>query len=282
MEQGKQMLLKIILLLPGILCCIPIFYQITGSIISQGQIKEFLTPIFIGGEEYAKWTIVPQYPTFMQYYKLLFQTPAFFILFWNSVNIVLCIIGGQMVIGVPAAWAFAVFNVPGKKLLFSIYIALMLIPFQVTMLSSYIILGKLQLLDTQGAVIFPAIFSTLPVFIIYGCFRQIPTALFEAAQMDGASAWYIFRKIGLPLSKLGILSAIILGFMEYWNMFEQPMAYIERKVLWPLTLYLPELSWNQAGTAFCVSIFTLLPSTLVFLSGQNYLEQGIIYPGITE
>ena len=73
---------------------------------------------------------------------------------------------------------------------------------------------------------------------------------------------------------------MVLGFLEYWNMMEQPMAFLEDKSLWPLSLYLPEITWDQAGYAFFASLLMLLPSVFVFMTGQDYLEQGIIYSGL--
>ena len=150
------------------------------------------------------------------------------------------------------------------------------------MLSSYLVLNKLSLLNTHQAIILPAVFATFPVFLSYGGFRSIPHQLFEAARMDGASEFRIFMKLGLPLGKSGLLSAMVLGFLEYWNMLEQPMAFLEDKSLWPLSLYLPEITWAQAGYAFCASVITLIPAVFVFVLGQDYLEQGIIYSGLKE
>ena len=138
------------------------------------------------------------------------------------------------------------------------------------------------MLDTPAAVILPAVFSTFPVFLTYGGFRCIPVQLFEAARIDGAGEWRIFWKLGVPLGKSGLLSAMVLGFLEYWNMMEQPMAFLENKALWPLSLYLPEITWAQAGYAFTASIITLIPAVFVFVWGQDYLEQGIIFSGLKE
>lgn len=158
----------------------------------------------------------------------------------------------------------------------------MLLPFQVTMLSSYLVLDRLLLLDTHGAIILPAVFSTFPIFLSYGGFRQIPEQLLEAARIDGAGEFLIFIRIGLPLGKSGLLSAMVLGFLEYWNLMEQPLAFLSVKSLWPLSLYLPEITWTQAGFALCASFITLIPAAFVFVMGQDYLEQGIIYSGLKE
>ena len=102
----------------------------------------------------------------------------------------------------------------------------------------------------------------------------------ESARIDGAGEVCVFFRIGLPLGRGGILSAMTLGFLEYWNLMEQPLAFLESKELWPLSLYLPEISWQQAGYAFAASLITLIPPVFVFLMGQEYLEQGIVYAGL--
>ena len=290
--KGKKINLKIsdnikrgvsasLLLLPGILVVLPVVLLVTGSVMDQYELAELLKPIFREkgpGEAFLfiSWRLVPDYPSFANYGKLLFLSPQFFVLFWNSVKMVLLILAGQLLTGVPAAWAFAAYQNRFEKLLFTLYVVLMLLPFQVTMLSSYLVLNGFSLLNTHSAVILPAVFSTFPVFLCYGGFRGIPMQLFEAARVDGATELFLFFKIGLPLGKSGILSALVLGFLEYWNMMEQPMAFLDDKSLWPLSLYLPEITWERAGFAFCASIITLIPASFVFVLGQDYLEQGII------
>lgn len=271
-----------LILLPTLLVCLPIILLVTGSVMSNGELRQHLSPVFSDALDYISWKIVPDYPTFENYGRLLFMTPQFFVLFWNSIKMVACILAGQLLVGVPAAWAFAVYKVKGSRALFALYIVLMLLPFQVTMLSGYLVLNRLGLLDTQQAIILPAVFSTFPVFLTYGGFRCIPMQLLEAARIDGAGEFRIFCTIGLPLGKSGLLSAIVLGFLEYWNMMEQPMAFLENKSLWPLSLYLPEITWAQAGYAFTTSIITLVPAVFVFIWGQDYLEQGIIFSGLKE
>lgn len=281
-EGIKKAVIIMLLILPVVLVILPIVLLITGSVMDPYELKEYIRPVFTESMEFISWKLMPDYPTFENYGKLLFMTPQFFVLFWNSIKITAWILIGQLLVGVPAAWAFAVYRVRGSKILFALYVVLMLLPFQVTMLSSYLVLNRLSLLNTQQAVILPAVFSTFPVFINYGGFRSIPEQLIEAARVDGAKELTIFFKVGLPLGKSGILSAMVLGFLEYWNMMEQPMAFIEEKALWSLSLYLPEITWAQAGYAFCASVITLIPAVFVFIMGQDYLEQGIIYSGLKE
>ncbi|MDE6213702.1 MAG: carbohydrate ABC transporter permease [Lachnospiraceae bacterium] len=278
----KREFIAFLLLLPAVFVCLPIIMLVTGSVMSNGELRQHLSPIFSDALDYISWKIMPDYPTFENYGKLLFMTPQFFVLFWNSIKMVGCILAGQMFVGVPAAWAFAAYQVRGSRALFALYVVLMLLPFQVTMLSSYLVLDRFSLMNTHSAIILPAVFSTFPIFLSYGGFRAIPPQLFEAARIDGAGEWRIFIQIGIPLGKSGLLSAIVLGFLEYWNLMEQPLAFLEDKALWPLSLYLPEISWTQAGFALCASFITLIPAAFVFVLGQDYLEQGIIYSGLKE
>ncbi len=273
---------KCLLFLLGILFVIPVFLVLSGTILSRYELKEILTPLVSGTGEFIRWKFFPQYPTFEHYVRVLFYTPQFFVVFWNSVKIVAVILAGQLFLAVPAAWAFAVYRFRFRKLLFTLYVVLMLMPFQVTMLSSYLVLDGLHLVNTHGAIILPAVFSTFPVFLIYRGFCELPKGIIEAARVDGAGELRIFLEIGLPLASGGILSAAVLGFLEYWNLMEQPLAFLENKALWPLSLYLPEIGLDQAGYSFVASAITLIPPVFVFLAGQEYLERGIAASALKE
>lgn len=277
---------KILTVLLGILALIAIFpvvFLAVGSFMGKVELKELLLPVMDSNVKgYASWKLFPGYPTLRSYVEVLLDSPEFFIMFWNSVKLTGGILAGQLLVGVPAAWGFAKFSFPGKKLLFTIYIAMMMMPFQVMMLSNYLVLDQLRLLDTLLGIILPAVFSTFPVFIMYRFFEGIPDALLEAARLDGAGELRLFFRIALPLGSPGVISAMVLGFLEYWNMIEQPMAFLKTKELWPLSLYLPNITLEKAGVAFTASVVVLLPALLVFMAGQDYLEQGIIASALKE
>ena len=281
-KNWKKFVIKLMLYAVGALFCAPVLFLLSGSIMSRYELTQSLLPLMADNEELISWTLFPDYPTFEHYFRILFQTPQFFVVFWNSMKIVCLVLAGQLFVAVPAAWAFAVHPFKGRKLLFTLYIVLMLMPFQVTMLSSYLVLNKLELLNTHGAIILPAVFSAFPVFLIYRDFCNLPKGLIEAARIDGAGEWMIFRKVGLPLASGGILSAGVLGFLEYWSLIEQPMAFLEDQMLWPLSLYLPEIGPEQAGYSFVAAVITLVPAVFVFLAGREYLEQGITASAVKE
>ena len=262
---------------------IPVLLLFAGSFMGADEVYEKIGPVLIeGSEEKARRFILPEYPTLRPYVELLLDSPAFFVMLWNSIKIVIPILIGQMLVAVPAAWGFAKFRFPGRRPLFLCYIVLMLMPFQVTMVSNYIVIDALNLMDTRLAVILPAVFSTFPVFIIYRFFKCIPDSLSEAAAIDGAGHFNIFIHIGLAGGSPGIASAAILGFVEYWSMIEQPLTFIKDKSLWPLSLFLPWSSGNEVAVTLTASIMILVPPLLVFLVGQQYLERGIQAVGLRQ
>lgn len=266
----------------AIIAIIPILLVLSGSIMSNYELSENLRTIVFETDEFIRWKWIADYPTGKHYRNLLLYMPSFYVVFWNSIKLVLCILVGQMLFAVPAAWAFAVYSFRFRKTLFTVYIVLMLMPFQVTMLSNYLVLDALHILDTHKAIILPAVFSTFPVFLIYRGFRNLPEEILDAARVDGSGEWRIFLHIGLPLSSSGILSAMVLGFFEYWNLIEQPLAFLQNKTLWPLSLFLPEIGMEQAGYAFAASVITLIPVVFVFLLGRDHFEQGIVSSALKE
>ncbi|MDO4545483.1 MAG: carbohydrate ABC transporter permease [Bacillota bacterium] len=261
----------------------PVAFLLTGSLMNPSELQENLAPVVSGADEtYASWSLLPFAPTLQSYVKVLLEQPEFFVVFWNSVKVTLGVLAGQMLFGVPAAWAFAQYEFKGKKVLFTMYIIFMMLPFQVLMLSEYLVLHNLLLIDSLWALIIPGVFSTFSVFVIYNFFRGIPRNILEAARLDGAGEFRLFIQIGLPLGKTGIIAAMTLQFLEYWNIIEQPMVFLEQKSLWPLSLYLPSITLENAGQSFVASVITLIPALFVFFYGKDHLEKGIIASAVKE
>nr|WP_207738627.1 carbohydrate ABC transporter permease [Anaerotruncus colihominis] len=278
----KKGLLLLFLIILAVAVWFPLAFLLGGSFMGTQEVLQKLGPVLGDMKGFASWSLIPQYPTLRPYVELLLDSPQFFVMFWNSVRLTAGVLFGQMIVGVPAAWGFARYDFPGKGALFTLYIVLMLMPFQVTMVSNYLVLNRFSLLDTHMGIILPAVFSTFPVFIMYRFFRGIPRSLIESARLDGASEWQIFWRIGLPLGSAGVMSAMVLSFLECWSMIEQPMTFLKNRSLWPLSLYLPDIAADRAGLALAASVTALIPAILVFLYGQTYLEQGIIAAGVKE
>lgn len=279
MEKTKTVLIALGLGILTFLICFPIWIAVTGTFSAQWELERNLAPVFMGTEGTADWPLLPAAPTLKSLVEVLLDSPGFFAMFWNSVIISACILAGQLLVDVAAAWALARFPLKGKKTILSLYIVLMLMPFQVLMFPQYLVLKDLNMLDTLGAVIFPAVFSTFPVFLLHRFFKAIPQEIIEAARLDGAGELRIFCQIGIPMGAPGILSVCILTFLDSWNMIEQPMTYLKTKSLWPLSLFLPEIGMAEMGVGFGAAFLMLIPALLLFLGCQEHLEQGIAMSG---
>ena len=279
----RRFLMGALLLLLALTIWVPLWLLISGSFMGSQEMGENLAPILKTGKTgYALWPLLPQYPTFRSYVELLVDSPQFFTMFWNSCIQVFPIILGQVLIGAPAAWAFGRYRFKGRKALFSLYMILMMMPFQVTMVSNYLVLDSLHLIDTIWSIIIPGAVSTFPVFVMTRFFAAIPESLMEAASLDGAGALLTFWHIGIPVGAPGILSAVVLGFLEYWNALEQPLVFLKEQTRWPLSLYLPTVTTDNAGASIVASVIMLIPALLIFLFGQKYLEQGISASGLKD
>lgn len=261
---------------------VPVLVMFPNSFMGPEELKAAYGGVLGGGGQAVQMELLPVYPTLRPYVELLLDSPDFFVMFWNSVKQVVPILLGQVLVGMPAAWAFGRYRFTGRRILFLLYMILMIMPFQVTMVSSYLVLSNLSLMDTHLAIILPGVFSAFPVFIMQKFFHSIPDALVEAAMVDGAGQLKIFLHVGVPLGMPGNMASVLLNFLEYWNAIEAPMTFLKTKAKLPLSLYLPQITTDQVGSSFAASIVMMLPAVLIFLWGQEYLEQGIVASGLKE
>lgn len=261
--------------------CLVIWLLFTGALMGGGETAKGLGGIFDGTTP-VHWPLLPNSPTLQPLVEVLLDTPEFFVMFWNTCLLTFPQLLGQFLLAGPAAWAFSRFTFRGRTAFFTIYTILMLLPFQVLMVPDYLVLDKLGLMDTAWSIILPGAVSTFPVFIMKKGFDSIPASVLEAAELDGAGAVMAYIRIGLPLGVPGILSALLLSFMEAWNAIEQPLVFLQDKSLWPMSLFLANITQEDLGIAMVASVFMLLPVLLIFLFGQKYLVLGIQSSGVKE
>lgn len=280
---GKRLCASgLLLLIAVVFVVLPMLYLFSASLMPEDELYYRYLPVLELGKAPVKPAVFPSYPTLESYRELLLHSPGFFVMFWNSCLQVSAVLAGQLLVGMPAAWAFARYSFKGKKPLFLLYLVLLIMPFQVTMVPSYLVLDRLNLIDTHWAVILPGIFAAFPVFVMEKFFETIPKSLLEAAYIDGGSEFTVFLKVGIPMGIPGIMTALLLDFFEYWSALEQPLTFLKNKTLWPLSLYLPNVTADNAPLAFTAGFVALLPPVLLYLNGQTYLEEGIAASGMKE
>ena len=281
MKKGNKWL-YIPLMLVAFLVWWPIWFMLMGGLQPVDELNATIGPALGIGTGQAQWSILPSWPTLQPLARLLLDTPEFFRTFWNTCLLSFPQVLGHLVMGAPAAWAFSRLRFRGRRILFTLYIVLMLMPFQVTMAPNYLVLDSLGLMDTVWAVILPGIFSAFPVFIMSRSFDAIPWELQDAARLDGASQWQVFCHVGLPLGRTGILAALVLTFLESWSAIEQPMTFLRDERFWPLSLEIPDMMTENLAYAMGASLVALAPALVIFRFGQKYLELGIQSSGLTQ
>ncbi len=271
----------------AILFLTPIILTITNSFMSASEISANYGSVFAtnssGGKVYISEKVnlkfIPDMVSFSQYITVLFKSPEYLLKFWNSVILVGPIVIFQLTVASLASYGFARYRGRLREIIFFAYIILMLMPYQVTLVPNYLVSDWLNLLDTNWAIWLPGIFSPFAVFLLTKFMRRIPTSMIEAAQIDGAGEWQIFRKICLPLCKGATCSAAILVFIDYWNMVEQPLILLSDAEKHPLSVFLSKINAGEIGLAFAVATIYMVPSLLIFLYGEEYLVDGITYQG---
>ncbi|MBI2424613.1 MAG: carbohydrate ABC transporter permease [Candidatus Hydrogenedentes bacterium] len=177
-----------------------------------------------------------------------------------------------------AAFAFARLQWPGRDRVFKLYLATMMVPGVVTMIPNYVLLVKLQLLDSYAGLIIPASFSAFGTFMLRQFMVTIPQSLDEAATIDGASPGRLFWDIILPLSRPGLVVLAIFTFMGNYGSFFWPLIVIKTEHLRTLPvgmLFFDTVYGRQINLIMAASVMNVIPLMIAFLFLQRYLVKGI-------
>lgn len=255
----------------------PLVITFTNSFMSSKEVEKNYDAT---GDEYIEMNIIPEKVTLSQYGELLFDSPVYLNMFWNSVKIVIPIVLGQILVSAPAAYAFTILKFRGKEAVFFLYIVVMLLPLQVTLMPNYLVADWLNITDSYLAIILPGIFNPLGVFLLRQYMKNIPDAYIEAAKVDGAGNGRIFLWIVLPLVKPALAAAAMLTLLDYWNLVDQAVIFIQNTEAQPLSIFLAQINSGELGLAFAGSCFYAVPVLLVLFYGQEYLKSGIAITGL--
>ncbi len=201
----------------------------------------------------------------------------------NTFIVTTLVVIGNLVFCSLAGYAFARFKFFGRDVLFMLVLATLMIPFQVIMIPTFLIVRKLGMIDTLGALVLPNLAGAFGIFMLRQFFRTLPIELEEAARIDGASRLGVLVKIVLPLSGPVLATLAVVTFLWTWNDF-----------LWPLvTIYSPEHMTLQLGLVtfqgahqtntnllMAANVMSMIPVLLLFLLAQRYFIRGIATSGL--
>lgn len=282
-QRYKNGCLWLSLLILALLFILPTVLTIVNSFLSASEIeRSYGTALGSGGymKERIILKLVPDIATEEQYKTFLLQSPEYLRKFWNSVLYTVPIAILQTAVSALAAYGFCRKPSRLRRTIFFGYLVLTLMPYQVTLVPNYLISKELGIYDTIWAILLPGIFSPFAVFLLTKYMQRIPKVYLEAAQLDGANEWQIFRRIFLPQCKSALISVGMLIFFDYWNMVEQPMVLLEKEDLQPLSLYLSRINEGELGLAFAAAVIYMIPCLLIFFGAEKHLEEGIVTGGI--
>ena len=240
---------------------------------------------------------IPDFVSFEQYSTVLFKSPEYLFKFWNSVILTVPITVFQILVAIFAAYGFSRYEGKVKSIIFFSYIILMLMPYQVTLVPNFLVADFIKNTATefftqQGkplpeyisnmrwSIILPGIFSPFSVYLLTKVMKRIPVSYIEAAKLDGANELQVLFRVCLPLCKGALVSVVMLVFIDYWNMVEQPIVMMKESDLHPLSVFLSQINTGDVGMAFAVGVVYMIPTILMFLYGEEYLVEGITAGGI--
>ena len=278
----------LILVTAAVIFLFPTVFTLTNSFMSTTEITANYGKVFSGlgasgnggrvfiGEQ-VNLQLIPNKVSFSQYKTVLLTSPDYLLKFWNSVIYVLPIVLFQLVVAAGAAYSFSRVDTKFRSLVFFVYIILMLMPYQVTLVPNYLVIDRLNLLNTRWAIILPGIFSPFSVFILTKYMKRIPSSIVEAAKLDGCGELSIFFRIYLPLCQSTLFSVAILVFIDYWNMVEQPLILLKDEELYPLSVFLSKINQGDTGVALAIAVIYMVPPVLLFLYSEDYLIEGISF-----
>lgn len=269
MKSIKKILKYIFLTVITAIFLFPVVYMIACSFMSDSQISEMLD--FANGE-YKNLNMIPGMFTLEQFYQVFFRRPEYLLKFWNSVIIALPTVIGQVIVSALAAFAFAKLKFPFRDKLFFVYIVLLILPLQVTLVPNYIILDNMNLLNNFLAIILPGTFSAFGICLLRQSIKYIPDTSIEAARIDGASYFKIFTRIILPQIKGGLITLTLLSFIDNWNVVEQPLIYFDNSSMYPLSITMSDISDSDYGIIFACGVMFMIPALIIYFYGHKDID----------
>lgn len=268
----KKLILHIVLIFIAVITLIPFVWMISASFMFDGHASVF-PPRFI-----------PDQFTLIQYTRL-FERLSIARNFINSLTLSILVTLISLTFNSMAGYAFAKYKFKGKDKLFNLLISSMIIPAQVTMLPLFLMLKWIGFINTYMAIIIPGLANIFGIFLIRQYCISIPDSLIEAARIDGANDFLIYRKIILPLLTPVLATLAIFTFLGTWNDFLWPLIVMTDDSMYTLPVALANLMLEHTKDPELMmagSVVTILPVIIVFLALQKYYMKGIMMGSVKE
>ena len=263
------------MMLGAILFLTPLLWMISTAFKAPSDI--------ISGIGSAQW--IPRPATPENFTTVMTKAEEFPIWRWtfNSFFVSLAVTFLVLVVDSLAAFAYSRLHWRGRDQVFSVLVATMLVPGQVLLIPTYLLIRQLGLFDSYAALIFPAAANAFGVFLLRQFFLSIPKELEEAARLDGCGPLGILRHVILPLSKPALATLGIFTFMGTWNAFEGPLLFTDSTLMrtLPVGITIFQGRYNiEYGPMMAAAALAAIPVTIAFLVFQRHIIKGIALTGL--
>lgn len=266
-----RIIVYLLLIAGSMITFFPFLWLIRSSFMEMSQI--FIMPV--------EW--IPR-PFMWQNYPEALTVVPFGLYFWNTLKIVVGVLCGTVLSSSVAAFAFSRLRWRWRDRIFTMLLTTMMLPYAVTLIPTFILWTKLELVNTLVPLILPAWFgSPFYIFLLRQFFMGIPYELDEAAYVDGASPLYVYAKIIVPLAKPALIVVSIFTFMGVWNDLLGPVIYLTDPNMFTVAVGLAQFQGMytaQWHLLMAASTVVLLPVITLFFIAQKYFIQGIALTGL--
>ena len=267
----SQILLYTLLVIGAIIMVFPFYWMISSSLKTRIEVSQF-PPQFI-----------PNNPFNFDNYRVAFKQAPFATYFLNSVVVCFCSVAVVTFTTILAAFAFSRLKFPGREVVFSALLSMMMLPFEMLVITNYSTIIHLNLNDSLSALVLPFISSIFYTYIMRNFFASIPESLYWSARVDGCSNWRYLWKVMVPIGRPSLVTVILLNALASWNSFMWPLLVIKStpKRTLPFGLY---AFTTEAGAAqeliMAASTVVVLPMIVLFLFARKQILRGVARGGL--
>lgn len=278
MNNVKKIISYIFLILLAFIFIFPLIWMVVSSMKTEESIYLDLTSIksLLPSFNISDW--------FTSYANLFSRFNVFGYLS-NSMIYAVIVTAGSIIVNAMAGFAFAKFKFPGKKIIFLLLLALLIVPTEALIINQFTVIHKLGLVNTRIAVVLPLMANAFFIYLFRNFFYAVSDSIIESAQIEGASNWKIFWRVMMPMSKPAIATVGTLSFIASWNDYIWPLMILTDTDKYPLQVAITNInSTNPVFTNQVMAILTVstIPLIIVYMFAQKYLVQGLGNSGTGE
>ncbi len=269
-EVALRALLSLIVFAAGLFMITPFVFMLSSAFKPNGLV--FVEPL----------RIIPK-KLFLDNFRRIFTDRLYPVWYWNSIRVTLITIPARGFLVSLAAYAFARMRFRGKNAMFLLFMATMMITPEVTIIPRYLMYKGMGLVDTQWALVVPAVFDVFFVFMLRQFFATVPRELSEAAFLDGYGHFRIYLRIVMPLSKPALVTMVLFTYIWIWNDYVNPFVFINSMEKQMITTGL-QFFQAREGANYALQMagatLAVIPTVILFTFTQKYFVQGIATSGI--